>query len=188
MPYTANVPQPTQTIAQSRPIINANFKFIPTSLQQDHYFNTGAMTEGSHKQCTMTNIADPAALPAGTNGIYYVGSGKPKFYDGTTAYFLEISQSATVITKGTVALTTSAATVFTATANSCGYCWVWRVTGSLTNAYSMESWISNGSNVLMANLDNPGIAISSSGLNLQMAVNNAANAGTYNFLVSTYTP
>lgn len=88
MTYLNNIPQGNQTIASSQPQIQGNFGFIQTSLQTDHHFNDAFATEGVHKQTTLANIADPGALPAGCNGIYYMAGGIPKFYDGTSIYKL----------------------------------------------------------------------------------------------------
>lgn len=87
MPYNNNVPQSNQTIASTTDPIRDNFAFIQTDLQAEHSFNGNALgvAEGAHLQASMPNLAaDPGALPAGTNGMYYVRNGGARFYDGTT--------------------------------------------------------------------------------------------------------
>lgn len=83
MAYDNNVPQATQTIAQTQPIINENFAFLDSAIDQEHNFDVTDATKTYHKQASMPNQADPVALPAGTDGIYYVNGGLPKFYNGT---------------------------------------------------------------------------------------------------------
>lgn len=81
--YDDNVPQATQTIAQTQPIINENFVFIKGAIGQEHNFDDADDTNTYHLQASMPNMADPVALPAGTNGMYYVSGGLPKYYNGT---------------------------------------------------------------------------------------------------------
>lgn len=85
MAYTNNVPQGNQTIASTTDPIRNNFAFIETDLQVEHSFNGNApgVAEGVHLLASMPNRALSPALPAGTNGIYFVSSGLSYFYDGT---------------------------------------------------------------------------------------------------------
>ena len=89
MAYTSNVPQANQQIATTQPIIQNNFGFLPAAIGQEHNFNAaGNGTDTYHLKASMPNYTggiDPVALPAGTNGMYYVLGGIPKFYNGVTA-------------------------------------------------------------------------------------------------------
>jgi len=96
--YDDNVPQATQTIAQTQPIINENFVFIKGAIGQEHNFDDADETNTYHLQASMPNQADPAALPAGTDGIYYVNGGLPKFYNGTVYSLIGNVQTATGVT------------------------------------------------------------------------------------------
>lgn len=92
MTYTNNIPQGNQQIAQTQPLIQANFGFLKSSIEQEHNFNTTNAAQTYHKQASMPNQALLAALPAGTNGVYYVSSGLPYFYDGSKNYQLNSFQ------------------------------------------------------------------------------------------------
>lgn len=85
MTYTPSVPQGNKTIASSTDPIRNNFTFIQTDMRVEHSFNgnVGGLAEGVHLKASMPNRALSPALPAGTNGIYFVSSGKPYFYDGS---------------------------------------------------------------------------------------------------------
>ena len=86
MVYTSNVPQASQAIATTQPIIQANFGFLAASIGQEHNFNaSGTGTDTYHKFCSMPNRSggDPVALPAGTNGQFYVVNSTAKFYNTT---------------------------------------------------------------------------------------------------------
>lgn len=98
MVYTNAVPQANQQISTTQAPIEANFQFIQAAINQEHNFPVNATdpTAVYHKQASMPNQADPVALPAGTNGIYYVNGGNPKFYNGS-ATFLSISAQGTLI-------------------------------------------------------------------------------------------
>jgi len=98
MAYTNNVPQGNQTIASTTDPIRNNFAFLQTSIDQEHNFDITDGTKTYHKKASMPNRALSPALPAGTNGVYFVSSGKPYFYDGTTNYLLTGANSAVTIT------------------------------------------------------------------------------------------
>lgn len=93
--YDDNVPQATQTIAQTQPIINENFVFIKGAIGQEHNFDDADETNTYHLQASMPNQADPGALPAGTDGMYYVNGGLPKFYNGTVYSLIGNVQTST---------------------------------------------------------------------------------------------
>lgn len=194
MAYTSTVPQANQTIASSQvPILN-NFGFIATGLSVDHNFNaTGTGTDLYHDQCQMPNQADPSALVGGTNGMYYVSGGLPKYYNGT-AYFIQISPSTGTsqnILSGTVNLTGSLKTVFTLPAFSFGYYFLGPQNGSGISAQTGSAAgtvVSTGSTLQAGATSDPGINIGSSGLNFQAEGTSSASRGMYNYLVVYYTP
>jgi len=107
MAYTKNTPQATQTIAFTQPLIQDNFDFLETGLQQEHNFNaSGTGSDMYHLKVSMPNQADPGALPAGTNGQYYVSGGIPKFDNGT-AFQIQLTNVPLKVLTGTVALNTT---------------------------------------------------------------------------------
>lgn len=87
--YTNNTPQATQTIASTQPLILDNFAYLDTSIGTEHNFDITDPTKTYHKQASMPNRADPGALPAGTNGMYYVGAGLPKYF-GAQVNFISL--------------------------------------------------------------------------------------------------
>jgi len=85
MAYTQNVPQATQRISTTQPIIEANFQFLQTALGEEHNFNAGGTgSDMYHLQASMPNLGGAPALPSGTDGMYYVESANARFWDGTT--------------------------------------------------------------------------------------------------------
>lgn len=89
--YTNNTPQAGQTISETQPLILDNFGFLDTAIGTEHNFDVSDPAATYHLQASMPNISpEPAALPAGTDGIFYVFGGQPKFYDGTTNYNLSL--------------------------------------------------------------------------------------------------
>lgn len=91
MAYTNNVPQGNQRIATTQPIIQANFSFVQNSVGTEHNFNAaGTGTDTYHLKTSMPNRALSPALPAGTNGVYFVNSNNARYYDGTNNWFLNV--------------------------------------------------------------------------------------------------
>lgn len=88
--YTFNVPQANQQIAATQGPILENFTYLQTSIGTEHNFDVTDPAKTYHLQASMPNRAlDPAALPAGTNGMYYIKGGVPKYYDATTVSFID---------------------------------------------------------------------------------------------------
>lgn len=190
MAYDNNVPQANQTIAQTQPIINGNFAYIQQHLQDEHDFNGNvpAAVTGVHKQASMPNRigGDPVALPAGTNGMYYVNGGIPKFYNGTTNFAIPISTAFTAIITGTVALTGSASDVFTIPAFSAGTYYFTPPSGDA--AYAAGQFVTTQNQLHLINTgasSDPGILLSTNGLILRAAV---ATNGNYKFIIQYTTP
>lgn len=192
MTYTPNVPQVNQTIAQTTNPIRDNFTFIETDARVEHSFNGNApgVAEGAHLRASMPNQADPGSLPAGTNGQYYVNTARPKFYDGTTAWQLQITNLFQLSTAGNVALTTSNTTFFNAPANSCGYYFLIPPAGiSASDASAMGQFVSGATSVVhVGTVSDPGISISTSGLAIRAQTTSGSLNGTYRFAVIYYTP
>lgn len=88
MAYTANVPQASQTVAQTQSPIQANFQFIPASIGQEHNFDATDATKTYHLQASMPNNGGLPTIPAAANGAYYVDGGQAHFYDGTVDWLL----------------------------------------------------------------------------------------------------
>jgi len=140
MAYTNNVPQGNQTISSTQPLIQANFAFLDTGLSQEHNFiDAGSGSDMYHLQASMPNKALSPALPAGTNGQYFVSSASPYFYDGTNNWLLNPFQN--VIT-GSFATNSSSTfvTIATIPANTMGIILLYNVNlGVQTGQY-----VSNG--------------------------------------------
>ena len=91
MTYTPNIPQATQTIAFTQPLLQANNNFLQAAIGQEHNFNASDATQTFHSQASMPNMLfTPGSLPSGTNGIYFVRANLAKFYDGTDEYTMSI--------------------------------------------------------------------------------------------------
>lgn len=69
--YTPNVPQATQTIAFTQPLIQANFQYLQPTIGIDHNFslNSATATNGYHKDIHIIPQADPVAI-AGISQLY----------------------------------------------------------------------------------------------------------------------
>lgn len=118
MAYTNNVPQPNQTIAETQPIIQANFGFLENGIGQEHNFDdSGSGADMYHLQTSMPNQALSPALPSGTNGVFFVSGGNPYFFDGTTNW--QLNEAEGIIT-GTFNCTTSFTPIALLPANSVG--------------------------------------------------------------------
>lgn len=88
MTYTNNVPQANQTIASTQgPILN-NFGYLQTEQQVEHAFNNvpAGQANGTHLKASMPNMTLSPSLPALCNGVYFVNSSMPYFYNGTTNF------------------------------------------------------------------------------------------------------
>jgi hypothetical protein len=190
MAYTDNVPQANQQIAATQPLIQANFGFLETGIGTEHNFNdSGSGSDMYHLQASMPNQSDPGSLPAGTNGLYYVSGGLPKYYNGT-AYFLQTGALAQTVLTGTVALTTSAANVVTIPANSVGQYYLLPPTGIGGVAYAVGLFITSTSTLQLpfASDADPNITLNTSGRILQAQTTSSSYNGTYKYVVVYYTP
>jgi hypothetical protein len=89
MAWNAVFPTGQTLISQSVTQIQANWQFINTFANLDHYFNSGTGNEGHHKFAQMiVNGADVAPAGVGNNLALYCknnGAGNPKLYDNTTS-------------------------------------------------------------------------------------------------------
>ena len=85
MAYTRNTPQGSDQILTTQPLILGNFQFIKDGVEVEHNFNAaGTGTDMYHLKASMPDLALSPALAVGTNGVYFVNSSTPYFYDGTT--------------------------------------------------------------------------------------------------------
>jgi hypothetical protein len=85
--YTPNVPQETQTIAFTQPLIENNFIYINTAMKIDHAWNgneIASQADGSHQKISFPN--QPAnitgALPTGISAIMYAIGGNIFSWNG----------------------------------------------------------------------------------------------------------
>lgn len=83
MVYTPTVPQATQTIAFTQPLIQDNFGFIQTDAQVEHSFNGNVFgqAEGTHLKVSMPDRALSPAVPAGCTGVWFNAASAPFFFD-----------------------------------------------------------------------------------------------------------
>jgi hypothetical protein len=88
MAYNNNVPLGNQTRASTTDSIRNNFDFLQSSIGKEHNFNASNAAATYHLQASMPNQALSPALPAGTNGAYFVSSASPYFYDGSVNWLL----------------------------------------------------------------------------------------------------
>jgi len=93
MAYNNAVPQANQQIASTQVPILGNFQFIQSGVGVEHNFNaSGTGSDMYHLKASMPNRALSPALPGGTNGVYFISSSKPYFYDGTNNWDLQVWQ------------------------------------------------------------------------------------------------
>ena len=88
MTYTPNVPQATQTIAFTQPIIEANFQYIDTAMKIDHAWNgneINSQADGSHQKISLPNQpTDIASLSTGIASVIYA-------IEGTSSLIMELN-------------------------------------------------------------------------------------------------
>ena len=193
MAYNNNVPLVNQTIASTTVPIHDNFAFLDTGIGQEHNFDVTDATKMYHLQASMPNKgADPGALPAGTNGMYYVKGAQPKFFDGANVWQLMISGVFQKTASGIVALNTGSDTVFfTSPAYSCGvYFIIPQLTITAQNASAMGFFVSSNTDVQLGNASSfdPNISITTSGLAIRARVATAPLNGNYTVVVLYFTP
>ncbi len=87
MTYTPNVPQETQTIAFTQPIIQKNFMYIDTAMKIDHAWNgneINSQADGSHQKISLPNQPTDitGALPTGISAIIYAIGGNIFSWNG----------------------------------------------------------------------------------------------------------
>lgn len=191
MAYTNNTPQATQTIAFTQPLIQDNFGFIKTGIEQEHNFNApGTGSDMYHLKASMPNQADPGALPAGTNGQYYVSGGIAKFYNGT-AFQIQLTNVPLKVLTGTVALNTTFANVNTIPANAVGNYWIF-LKGSALAACAAGQLITTTTDMYISGTSvlgqDPGMSLTNSGLTFRAKVDSSSNNGVYTYLITYSTP
>lgn len=88
MSYDNNVPQGSQRIADTQPLIQGNFAYLDTAMKINHAWNgneIAAEADGSHQKLSMPNQgADiTGALPTGIAAIMYAIGGNLFTWNGT---------------------------------------------------------------------------------------------------------
>jgi hypothetical protein len=192
MVYTNNTPQATQTIASTQPLIQDNFAFLDTGLQQEHNFTAaGTGSDMYHLKASMPNQVDPGSIPAGTNGQYYVSGGLPKFFN-TAASFIQISTVPYSILTGTAALITTDVNVVVIPQNAVGQYYLFRKSSSNTVNTSSAAglFITDNTTLFLANTSafDPGINVSNVGRTLRASTANASFNDTYTYLIVYFNP
>lgn len=185
MTYTSGIPQANQTIAETQPGILGNFDFLPISIGKEHNFDATDPLKTYHLQASMPNLAiEPVALPVGTNGMYYIFGGLPKYYDGTTKSFIALSGSSKqTVLSGTLTLTPTPQAFFTAPANSGGSFYINKAT---VGGGQTGSFVASAATVItQSNFSPGGITVSlAGGLN---TVISSPTGGVANYTVVIYT-
>lgn len=190
MAYTNNVPQGNQQIATTQPLIQANFGFIQTDAQVEHIFNGnapfGAQTEGTHIRASMPNSSpEPAVLPSGTAGIYYVANSLPKFYNGSSNLVLSTSTGTVLtLTGGPITLNLSPTLLAAVPNNSAGSIYVIRTTSAST--YFVGNYIAANGTAVPFVSNNAAVTVIASGLNL-LGLSSVSSAN-YKWVITVNVP
>lgn len=75
MSYNTNIPQPSQTLAQTQPGINTNFSLINTGFAQDHVSYATGTNVGKHDKITfIQGSSGKTVTPTGTDSILFTKS------------------------------------------------------------------------------------------------------------------
>lgn len=86
MTFVPNIPNGGQSPALF-PAQNAtNMSVLQDMINRDHIFNDSPAigdNSGTHRQVNLTDRTDPGSLPTGTNGMVYLKTGIPSYYNGT---------------------------------------------------------------------------------------------------------
>ncbi len=186
MPYTPNVPQANEQIADTQVPILQNFEYIQTTMQVEHQWNGGPNVtptpDGTHLQVSMPAQASPSVLPAGISGIFYTTlsatppAGYPRFFDGTTRWHFSRGKSTAMLTySGVVTVPfplTAPLILMEVPKFSAGSIYVW----VNANTYTVGKWVSGNSTVTYLQLFQSSpppitnvIVITGTGLSLQVA-------------------
>lgn len=141
MAYTENVPQGTQTVSQTQPIINANFQYLKPAINQEHNFDATDPAKTYHKKASMPNMATPGALPTGTHGMYYVTGAQAHFFDsGLNDWLLSTWKG---VATGTFTAGGAYSTIVTLSADVSGIVILYSIA---TPATCMGSFVTDGAN------------------------------------------
>lgn len=114
--YTPNVPQVNQTIANSQPIINANFQYLAgtatAGLLRDHNMtlDTSNTSDGTHNQVTFfANLTSTPSLAGAVATVFTKAvSGNPQLFwnnGGTDQQITFQGQSGALALNGTISIT-----------------------------------------------------------------------------------
>lgn len=193
MTYDNNTPLVNQQIATTQPLILGNFAFLDTGIGTEHNFNvSGTGSDMYHLKASMPNLSggDPVALPAGTNGLYYVLGGLAKFYNTASgAQFIQTTPLAQQVLKGTAALTSaSAATVVSVPTNSVGCYYIRPPLGTTNVPVAAGQFVSLGSTVQISGTFDPNMSLSTTGLTIKAILAHSADNGNYTYLIIYYVP
>lgn len=193
MPYNNNAPLGSQTVASSTDPIRNNFAFLQTAINKEHNFDAADPTLTYHLKASMPNSALSPTKPAGTDGVYFVNSGIPYFFDGTTNFPLQLVNTQSQKTlSGVVTLTFgSANTIATVPAFSYGYYLIGPKlpnTTSSNNCCAMGFFVSSSGNVQVGTVNDPGSSVSNSGRSIVISLSSPGFNGTYNYTIIYFTP
>jgi len=187
--YDNNVPLGNQTIAFTTDLIRGNFAFLNSSIGQEHNFDVTDPAKTYHLQASMPNQADPGALPTGTNGIYYVSGGVPKFYS-SVAQYIQTSLGAQGSLSGTVSLNSGGFTNIVALpASSCGQYFLFQKAGvgTVSGRSASGTFVSDTNSIWLVDADSPGIILASTALTWRAELFSGGPL-TFDYFVIYYTP
>lgn len=180
MAYTNNIPQANQQIAITQGPIQNNFDYIQKAVGQEHNFvaNDTDPTHTYHLQASMPNQVDPIALPASTAGIYYVSSGKPKFYNTAVNFLVNSTCDSYFASGGPISVNgVSITSFYTVPDNSAGSIWLIR-TGS-SDTYFVGNYIASNGVVVPLVSNRSRINVVASGTNLVLGAIRTDAVGTF---------
>lgn len=138
MTYTPNVPQATQTIAFTQPLIQGNFSYIDVAMKVDHAWNgneIASQADGTHQKISLPNQPTDivGALPTGISAIMYAIGGNLFAWNGAKRPVSGISGT------GSLLVTVTPATIFTVPNDCIGFVAATRPVTSQCEVYGFFS-------------------------------------------------
>ena len=107
--YTNNVPQATQTIAFTQPIIQSNFQYLPLWASADHYFpsDSADAANGFHNKVTFRGNIGAPGFGSGVSAMYVDavnGQSFPCFQNAAGSYAMNCINPSVSATEGYTSL------------------------------------------------------------------------------------
>lgn len=194
MPWYPDAPDGTQSVQDNETILQANTTYIKTEMKDDHFWDEDSDKDGRHRQVQMPKQGSDPMLGAKMDGVIYYKE------DGTSDNRVQgfyrnesnIYQFIPAFITGTVALTTSYATVSAVPDETYGQIWLWiddtsdscvmgwfRAYGGVVHGFTPAIFFGNSKTatreILLGNNNEV------SALNLQARVTSTGTAGDYQY-------